>query len=171
MVIDCIEDDFDTFLDRRYFRSVEGKRRCDHIAYRDKFGLESIINHRDPTKPADYAYYVRCVERFRHLRRTPTRYACFSRSGEGFGRLLDAVASVSGMLTFVQIKDATGEPPVAELLEAWGAHRMLALSPMSARSTVGFQNFADDLALHSILNQVVRDKFAGAGPTISQESS
>jgi hypothetical protein len=67
MVRDIIEDDFDTFMNPKYFRPVsenQGKS-CDHIYYLERYGIKSIFNHSNPTLPSDYAYLRRTVDRFR----------------------------------------------------------------------------------------------------------
>jgi hypothetical protein len=75
MVRDCLEDDFAVFLDRRHYRSIPDPKKNDptreaaaeHEFYRERYGISGLFAHRDPTREADYLYYVRCVTRFRQL--------------------------------------------------------------------------------------------------------
>lgn len=71
MVNHCVEDNFETFLSRKYFEPVNVSDRmqqhvnlCNHSFYKNNFGVDFVFNHRDPTKPVDYDYYQRCVRRF-----------------------------------------------------------------------------------------------------------
>lgn len=78
MVCDCLADDFETLLDRRYYCSISDPRRDDptreaaaeHGLYRDKYGITGLFAHRDPTRESDHLYYVRCVNRFRQILRS-----------------------------------------------------------------------------------------------------
>lgn len=71
MVKHCIEDDFNAFLDKSYYYSVnpaEGsdEKRCQHKLYEsdDKY---PVFNHHDPlTIDEHYQHFVRSVDRFRN---------------------------------------------------------------------------------------------------------
>ena len=80
MVAHCIVDNFDTFLDRKFHVSVPISERlhkdanfCHHLFYQQKFGLQYIFNHRDPTVYENYQYYRRCVERFVGVLASPAK--------------------------------------------------------------------------------------------------
>jgi hypothetical protein len=61
-VIDCIQDDFDKFLDKSYYINI-CETKCGHAHY-----YNHMFFHRNPlSNAADYDYYVRCVDRFRIL--------------------------------------------------------------------------------------------------------
>ena len=61
-IIHCLEDDFNIFLDKSYYDSVNNKV-CSHSYYGKK-----MFNHRNPlSNKNDYNYYIRCVNRFRQL--------------------------------------------------------------------------------------------------------
>jgi len=75
MVRHCLDDNFQAFLDPRWFRPVPETERkvlsankCDHLFYKNNFGIDYVFNHRDPTHAADHNYFLRCVERIRLLR-------------------------------------------------------------------------------------------------------
>lgn len=62
IVIDCIEDNFNIFLDKSYYINIS-KTQCGHSKYNNK-----MFNHRNPLNNInDYNYYIRCVNRFKNL--------------------------------------------------------------------------------------------------------
>ena len=67
IVKDCLNDDFYTFLKKKYYRPILNETdKCGHKKYGEK-----MFQHRNPYgKEEDYQYYVRCVERFRKLLNT-----------------------------------------------------------------------------------------------------
>lgn len=61
-IIDCIEDDFNIFLDKSYYINISFKK-YGHSKY-EKY----MWRHHNSLKNIDhYNYYVRCVDRFRSL--------------------------------------------------------------------------------------------------------
>lgn len=78
MVSHAIRDDFVEFLNPKNIEVIPVERRphpdlhrADHIFYRDNFGVDFVYNHHDPSlRKSDYDYFVRCVERFRALRKS-----------------------------------------------------------------------------------------------------
>jgi len=61
-VIDCIQDDFDKFLDKANYINIS-ETKCGHALY-----YKNMFYHRNPLiNSDDYDYYVRCVDRFRIL--------------------------------------------------------------------------------------------------------
>ena len=82
MVIDCLKDDFKTFLDPIYHQQVDPGISSNHTKYGTMVStknFEGLINqnltfaHKDITQPDTLAYYQRCVERFRTLLALPDR--------------------------------------------------------------------------------------------------
>lgn len=69
MVADCIEDDFSTFLDRKYLSKVDGERRCRHEFYQQRYpmGAGAIFNHHDPSSEPDFSHFQRAIARFRKI--------------------------------------------------------------------------------------------------------
>jgi len=62
MILECLEDNFKTFLDKSYY-VYRSNKVCGHIKYNDR-----MFNHRNPmTNLSDYEYYIRCVDRFNRL--------------------------------------------------------------------------------------------------------
>ena len=61
-IIDCIEDNFNIFLDKSYYIDIS-RTKCGHSKYNN-----SMFNHHNPLMNIDhYNYYVRCVDRFKKL--------------------------------------------------------------------------------------------------------
>ena len=69
MIVDCLKDDFSQFLNRDHYqvRDADPHSPVQHLYYREKFGIDSMFNHHRVDLDHDYAYMVRCVERFRAL--------------------------------------------------------------------------------------------------------
>lgn len=62
IIIHCIENNFDIFLDKSYYISIS-KNQCGHSYYNNK-----MFNHYNPlNNKNDYNYYIRCVNRFKQL--------------------------------------------------------------------------------------------------------
>ena len=80
MVMDCLRDDFQAFLDPAQHVMVDPGISSNHLAYGSMVwgkNFDGIFNqhltfaHKDITTTTDYAYYQRCVERFRALLSSP----------------------------------------------------------------------------------------------------
>lgn len=168
MVWHCIRDDFETFLNPEFFAPVPEAERpslnehlCDHLFYREQFGVERVFNHHTPSEPQDYDYFRRCVERFRSLKDAPGRKlfilctAAASELAEDFsliGRALQEYVSDPELL-FVSI-----EPPQPDLLlpqlevaETSDVGRLIRLRPTSRLPSLKFVNPVDDLAVLSLV--------------------
>jgi hypothetical protein len=61
IIIDCIEDDFNSFLDKKYYKN-HTNGRCSHLKY-----IKDMFRHYNPINEEHYNYYIRCVNRFREL--------------------------------------------------------------------------------------------------------
>lgn len=75
VVTACLRDDFQTFLDPVHHQRI-GADLSNHRVYgkmvlgnnfHGKLPLDITFTHRDITNPTHYAYYERCVQRFRDL--------------------------------------------------------------------------------------------------------
>jgi len=62
IIIDCIENNFEKFLDKKYYKNVKNSSACSHLKYK-----KSMFNHYNPLINEYYEYYIRCVNRFREL--------------------------------------------------------------------------------------------------------
>jgi hypothetical protein len=76
MVMDCLRDDFRTFLDSTQHVTAEPGISSNHLTYGAMVwgkNFDGVFNqhltfaHKDVTTADDYSYYQRCVERFRTL--------------------------------------------------------------------------------------------------------
>jgi hypothetical protein len=67
IIMHCIEDNFNIFLDKSYYNTID-INKCKHSYYdKDEIGM-NIFNHFNPLdNPDHYNYYVRCVDRFKNL--------------------------------------------------------------------------------------------------------
>lgn len=62
MISHCLQDDFNIFLDKKYYIDLNHKCKCGHSYYH-----ENLFNHHNPLNNYDYDYFTRCVERFKKL--------------------------------------------------------------------------------------------------------
>ena len=163
MVAHCLDDDFATFLDRRYYEPVPPERRrdgptvnlCDHRYYRDEQGIPFVFNHRDPLDDADYAYLQRCVERFRDVARAgtatfllttfPSEY--WQRGFERVSRALRAYAPAARLVYVVVSPPGERGLPEPRLCEESDGHTLVELIPGSTWHPLWFDNALDDIAL------------------------
>ena len=71
IIIDCMKDNFSTFLDKQYYVSKNPTQNrpynCEHTKYNFN-NNNNMFNHHDPLKYEEhYNYFVRCVDRFKTL--------------------------------------------------------------------------------------------------------
>lgn len=80
MIMDCLRDDFKTFLDPTHHVALEPGVSSNHLVYGSMVwgvNFDGIVNqnltfaHKDITTIDHYTYYQRCVERFRALLASP----------------------------------------------------------------------------------------------------
>lgn len=74
MIQEIIEDDFEKFMNPKYFTEPKNKfneRQCGHQIYH-----EDLFFHKNPKNKEDYDYYLRCIERFKNLLKSP-EHKCF----------------------------------------------------------------------------------------------
>jgi hypothetical protein len=62
IIINCLEDDFNIFLDKSYYNSIS-ETQCGHSKYANNMWW----HHNPLINVNDYNYYMRCVDRFRDL--------------------------------------------------------------------------------------------------------
>lgn len=66
IIIDCLEDNFNTFLDKSYYINIS-ESECGHSKY-----SYNMFNHHNPLIHEEhYNYYIRCVNRFKILLQKP----------------------------------------------------------------------------------------------------
>ena len=124
MVMDCLRDDFRTFLDPKYHRSM-GDGTSNHVVYGSMVHgnnfhgtptLNHTFTHKDITDPATHASYVRAVERFRKVLSSPdsklfvlcTQDVVFDRKEiEELHQLLDQITTNAQLLCISLHNDYT----------------------------------------------------------------
>jgi hypothetical protein len=170
MVLDCLTDDFTTFLDRRDYQSTTESRctpSADHEHYRDRYG-EWVFAHRDPTQDDDYRYLVRSVERFRHLLASTDAklFVMVSRAKydlpAAFPYLIEALErrTVKFSLLGIHLADHTGQPGISavEPIAQQGEHSLYRFTPSSNEHGIGY--FPDRLDEWTILRLICRYRFS-----------
>jgi hypothetical protein len=175
MVLDCLADDFATFLDRRHYRSIADPKRDDptreaaaeHDLYRERYGIAGLFAHRDPTRDSDYLYYVRCVTRFRQLLHSQDTklFLIVGRAHHdlvnGFPLLLESLAGITTNFALLGVELI--EPVEAGLstlgpITTTGIHGLYRFTPSAFNPRGDF--FPDKLDEWSLLRLIYRYKIA-----------
>ena len=74
IISDCIENNFQFFLDKMYYMLDETKSHVVHTYYADKYNFnKAFFAHSNPLEPETYEYFERCVDRFRLLLKCPDK--------------------------------------------------------------------------------------------------
>lgn len=181
MVMHCIKDDFRLFLDpAQYAVRPESSRPrpneglCDHLFYRDRFGVELVFNHYDPTNPADWAYFNRAVARFRAVLASPQRKLFLAISTDdritptdfpALATLIDQITTNAELLV-IRILPPSHDDRIFGVspLDRRGRHTLLAYQPTSPLTGLGFQQPFDDLMIRRQLRGL---PFAPAAPPVA----
>lgn len=173
MIADCLEDDFEAFLDPRYHRSTPSDERADphvncaqHTLFFDRYGIANVFNHRDITQPEHLAYFRRSVDRLRKALASEipallVMLSPYERSNErAFERLVAQIEargphrllSVNILQHSPQI-EAMGFSPVCDV----GAHKLVSYRPVSyLHSGYQFESELDATILRNLILQHVR---------------
>ena len=67
MIKHCIEDDFKIFLNKEYYPDKDENAWQQTHSFYHPFSDDKTFNHHNPLLDKDYAYFERCVDRFRTL--------------------------------------------------------------------------------------------------------
>ena len=171
MVVHCLEDDFSLFLEPGQYQPIPAWRRtvrefnlCDHIAFRDDYGIQAMFNHRDPTFIDDYLYLQRCVDRFRQVQASPepTLFFLVSESHpspeEAYIRLFYALEKACAgpvALLFVVVRCEASKGPLPEVRtgRADGGHEMVLFDSVGPLGGTRFESAADAIALEALLRR------------------
>jgi len=72
-----LNDDFKVFLDRSHYypvpvheRKVPEANFCEHLFYKQNFGVHHLFNHHLPNEEHDYFHYIQAVNEFRAILRS-----------------------------------------------------------------------------------------------------
>lgn len=162
MVCHCLEDDFETFLDRRFFEPIARDRRasavdgiCEHAFYRDRLGVRSVFNHHDPSDEEDFSYFSRAVRRFRQVLSSDERGLFILTSAtrdpiSAFNRALGTLRSRAKdpELLFISIGEDRAEMmPEMSVAHEDGRSKVVSIRPISNWGSIEFDSVFDDLAL------------------------
>ncbi len=63
----CIDDNFDKFLDQKYYTDANPDSWQQNHSFYFPFSEDKMFNHHNPLKNDDYNYFNRCVQRFEKL--------------------------------------------------------------------------------------------------------
>ena len=171
MVVQCLEDDFALFLDPDQYEAIPVWRRtvrefnlCDHVAFRDQFGIQAMFNHRDPTRIDDYLYLQRCAQRFREIRAAtdPTLFLLVADAHpdpeNAYVRLFYALERACAgpvALLFVSVtREPSGGPlPFVRTHRTDGGHEMVLFDAVGPLGGTRFDEAADAIALEALLRR------------------
>jgi hypothetical protein len=169
MAAHCLDDDFSTFLDERYFepvhesaRTAQGANFCHHTFYRDRFCVHHVFNHYDASQPEGYAYYQRCVARFLETLNSAQRNLLVAVtetvSDEEFDALRRAVEKYkTSELLVIRAVRCDYSRFGAELTLQQGPHRLFNLYMTGALGAVEFIDPADEVTFRRLLDAYAFD--------------
>ena len=176
MVADCLENDFSRFLDPRFYSKiipVEGedvaKYACDHLYYRDKYGVRAVFNHYNLAEdPQAREYFSRCTARFRQVMRAPGRKLFLSIAEEvrapsrDFMRLANAIDSITQdaelLVIRVPAKPADRYNSMGVVTnQVYKRHRLLHMNATSKIGPISFASSFDDLVIRRFIKTYAYD--------------
>lgn len=167
MIIDCISNNFDIFLKQENFSSITHIREskepgADHLYYKNKYNINDIFTHRDPTNEEDYQYFVRTVHRFRDLMKSSDSklFVMISRDGhnieESFENIINTLSNVTTNFSLLCIQ--LNHPTYIEgcssvsLVKRIEQHRLYSFTPSSLELGLGFDDEMDNMTIFRLLN-------------------
>ena len=98
-----LSDDFKVFLDRSYYypvpvheRKVPEANFCEHLFYKQNFGIHHLFNHHLPNEENDYFHYLQAVQEFRSTLKSsePVLYLIVSNHPIHLDQYLELVKSL-----------------------------------------------------------------------------
>jgi hypothetical protein len=164
MIAHCIEDDFYTYLDRRYHEPVPESSRihmdanfCEHTYYCDNYGIRFVFNHYDASVDKHFQYYSRCVERFKCALNGQARnlLVCIDNciSPDEFLRLVDAVRRYpSSSLLAVRAIPSCWNEFGAKLVDMRGGNRLYELQMTGQLGPMEFTSGYDEAVFRALLD-------------------
>ncbi len=181
MISHAIRDDFKEFLARENIVMVEvGRRpdpalyRADHVFYRDRYGVNFVFNHHDPSENEDdYRYFVRCVDRFRDtLKGERVLFLlCRHLHKEADSRPVSTYRDLASLLNphdllCVEISTQIGSSPSYDVVESDGNLEVGKFRTSAALNGVSFGCRED----HEMIAALVRSRAAGERPSPRRSS-
>lgn len=168
MIAECLDDDFASFLDPLQLESVPAERRthgarrqCRHPVLERRFGLPTLFNHHDPSRPGpDRRALERAVRRLRAALAGPGRNVLYMmsesrRPDSEVGLLADRLAAYPSRNLFVSISVESGAPRPEIDMHGDGVRRLdIRLSTVTPSQSTRFGDPADDDLLRRTLLSV-----------------
>nr|WP_167381959.1 DUF1796 family putative cysteine peptidase [Novosphingobium panipatense] len=155
-ILHCIQDNFDKFLDKSYYKSLEpknGEARADHEFYKKFYNVDSFFAHRDPVKADDHQFFMRCVDRFREIVGGGSAKLFVMISGNHhdlvgtFEKLHEWVSKLdSANIIAIQLRDPMDGRSLRKV-RAESHGDLYEFSPKSAEEGLGFPDLLDDLTV------------------------
>lgn len=165
MVTHCIEDNFATFLNRKYHQPVPIEKRyfedanfCHHKFYKEKFGILHVFNHYDISIEEHYNYYVRCVKRFTETLNSEDRNLLVALCREPvtedeFNRLCDAVDKYpASEVLVVRAIQSDWTRFGAQLAAERGRHKLVDLYMTGSLGALDFDHPADEMTFRRLID-------------------
>lgn len=170
MVASCVEDDFERFLDPREYLEVPVDQRqephinlCQHMAFLAEFRVPFVFNHHKPFESDHYAYFQRCVERFRRVLKQPG-WVLFmivlphATEAAKLKRLLNALRARCDRFVLLAVNfvvhgtaEGSSPPPRVRSLRAGHDLLMLEIGVAELSDGVTFRQPQDNLLLERVL--------------------
>lgn len=165
MVSHCLDDDFSTFLDSRFYEIVPLDKRPDgppynkfhHTLYRDQFGVQFVFNHYDMNDFSNQAYFHRCVNRLRGVFASSEHtllIQIFRYSSNYKEDFMEVARSVDRKGDHVTLLSVCVQESVSDLLmpeitlaDAVGRHKQYQFCATSTMRGTEFSETIDDLAM------------------------
>lgn len=175
LVLDCLEDGFERFLDPGQFRTSPIEDRAephinlaDHAYYAERLGVRYVFNHRDPNVPEHFEYYRRAVDRFHDvLASDDVKLVLMIDSMRGIDRetflgISRALRRVGCNVIFLAIEVVPNEDGdmlsiAMKTLVKSGEHRLVRYVSTSPIDALSFENPFDDAVLRNVLTQYTFD--------------
>lgn len=166
MINHCIADEFCIFLDKRYFVKIPEEHRlsahtqyCDHVFYKEEYGVSSIFNHYDVTTEENYLYYARCVERFMkslHSNKRNILLCIISDklfNEEDFTKLLNSIDKFPNQeLLIIRFIQSDWTTFGFHLAHQYKSHKLLDMHITGEVGAVEFTHMADEMNLIRLLD-------------------
>jgi hypothetical protein len=164
MITHCMEDNFYTYLDRKYHQAVPKESRihtdanfCEHTYYRDNNGIRFVFNHRDASEDEHFRYYARCVERFQGVLSSRARnlFVCISDciTCDEFLCLSDAFRRYpSSTLLAVSAISSGRDEFGAKLVDVRGENRLYELRMTGQLGSMEFTSGYDEAMFRALMD-------------------
>lgn len=171
MIQHCIADDFNTFLDKKYYETIPESNRIggpdanlvNHNYYYENYGIRAVFNHHNVLNEEEYLYFVRCVARFKSLLVSEEVNVFLMCCNDSPSVLNDFIAlsdtlSVKGnncILWMIAISPPSGQllPQINEM-KRHGNNILFDMKPVSQWQPLSFSDAIDDEAIKRLVLQL-----------------